>query len=231
MSDPSDCGGFDDKGVLALEYARLNGLARNYLTDQSPFKLIHKLQENIDNSLADDSHLPQLKFHTGYDTRERLSISQDGARLLAWAMHPEFDESIDGFVSPTIWRLGLKKCRLELPLLSSDHESDMTEFAKRDIFELQLKDIRLPLEFLDVEKNEALEFPNAIYDLGTKTLEGLKGEKLTVSREILQYIRNCITSDWDETDEERFWQSRGLNRRASVSGCGANKPPLEDFVS
>lgn len=231
MSDPSDCEDFDDKGISALEYARLNGLARNYLTDQSPFELIHKLQENVDNSLTDDSHLPQLKFHSGFDTRERLSISQGGARLLAWAMHPEVDESIDGSVSSTIGRLGLKKSRLELPLLSSDHESDMTEFAKRDIFEFQLRDIRLPLEFLDVEKNEALEFPNAIYYLGTKTLEELKGEKLTVSREVLQHIRNCIISDLDESDEERFWQSRALNRRASVSGDRANIPPFEDFVS
>lgn len=216
MSDLLDCGRSEEEVISALKYARLNGVARNHLTDQSPLKLIDQLRETIDNGLTENLSLPQLILSTGNDTRQRLSISQGGARLLSWAMHPESDEAIDRLVSSTIGRLESKRCWLELPLLNSDHESDMIEFAKTRVFELQLKDIRLPLEVLDTEKNEGLELSHAIYDSGTKPLERRKGEKLTVSRKILQYIRNSITCTWDEIDEEQFWAPQGLNKKASV---------------
>jgi hypothetical protein len=147
--------------------------------------------------------------------RERLTISKDGAQLLAWVMHLEAAESIDATVHNMMGSPEFKTTRLELPLLGSDHEFDVTEFAKRDAFESHLQDVRLPIEILDVEQNECLEFSSTLQNLGADTLDNLQRQKLIVTRESLKYIQTSIRSNWTEFDEEELWKD--IQEYAKVS--------------
>jgi hypothetical protein len=197
----------DEDDISAVEYARLNGLARNHLTEPFPFSVFHRLQENIDDGLTDDAHLQQLDLLTDFSVSERLTVSKDGAQLIASVLYPESDESIDTVVLSMLGSTELKKMRIELPLLRTDHGSDVKEFARRDTFEPQLKDVRFPLEVLDSDRFEGLEFPSALWNLGAETMEELRKEKLLVTRESLQYIQNSIKDDWTDADEKELWRS------------------------
>lgn len=203
VSDPDELYGED---TLALDYARLNGLSRNYLTDLSTFTIFSALQETIEDDLIDDSSLEELNLPVECGLCERLTISKNGAQLLAWVMHLEGVKSIDANVNSMMESPEFKTARLELPLLRSDHEFDVTEFAKRDAFESQLKDVRLPIEILDAEQNESLQFSSTLQNLGADTLEDIKRQKLIVTRESLQYIQTSIRSNWTGFDEEGLWK-------------------------
>jgi hypothetical protein len=215
MATVSESGGLDDEDILALDYARLNGLSRNYLTDLSTSTILGALQETIEGGLIDDSSLQELNLPVDCGLCERLTISKDGAQLLAWVMHLEAVESIDATVHNMMGSPEFKTTRLELPLLGSDHEFDVTEFAKRDAFESHLQDVRLPIEILDVEQNECLEFSSTLQNLGADTLDNLQRQKLIVTRESLKYIQTSIRSNWTEFDEEELWKD--IQEYAKVS--------------
>jgi hypothetical protein len=216
MPNSSGSSGSEEEDISAVEYARLNGLARNYLTDKTHSTVLGGLQGTLDNGLVCDTHLQQLKIPVDCNTCERLSISKDGAQWLSWVMHPEPYEAIDVIGSFILESLEFKRTRLELPLLNSDHESDVMGFATRDTFELQLKDVRLPLEVLDIERNECLNFSTGLWNLGTEILEELKREKLLVTRESLQYIRSAIRWYWDDVDEEELRGNKKNYARVSI---------------
>jgi hypothetical protein len=207
MSSHSDSYSEEEDDVSAVEYARLNGLARNHLTEPFPFSVFNRLQENIDDGLTDDAHLQQLDLLTDFSVSERLAISKDSAKLIASVLYPESDESIDTTVSSMLGSTEFKKIRIELPLLRTDHESDVKEFARREMFEPQLKDVKFPLESLDSERFEGLEFPSALWNLGAERMEELRKEKLLVTRESLQYIQNSIKTGWTDADEKELWRS------------------------
>lgn len=212
-----------DEDISALEYARLNGLARNHLIDSSPTAILNALREIGNDGLTDDSNLEQLKFPPNYNMHERLTVSKDGARLLAWAMHPELDKMADYIVPSMLGTSYLKHIRLELPLLSSDHEADVKKFANRETFEPHLKEVRLPLEVLDIEKNEGLTFSSILWNLGAKTLEELKKEKISVTRESVEYIQGTTRSDWTDIEENELWRSLQKYNRVSMQHYSARK--------
>lgn len=204
----------DEEDISALEYARLNGLARNHLTDNLPFLLLQKLQEAAEKSLTKDEHLVQFIFSPECDTNERLSVSKGAGRLLAWVMNAKSNQN---HVTSSISRgLKIKMNYSELPLLRSDHDSDVTKFAQRDGFLLHLKDIRLPLEVFDTERDQGLEFSTALCTLGTDMLNELKKEKLVVTRESLQFIEKSIRSVHGEANGLYHWAPRAVQTGVSI---------------
>lgn len=224
MSNTPNSAGFGevDEDISALEYARLHGLSHNHLIDPTPTAILDALQMNVDDGLIDDLHLKQLKLPHDYSMHERLTVSKDGARLLAWAMHHE-DEATGNIVHTISGNSTFKYMRLELPLLSSDHESDVTRFAKREAFEPHLEDVRLPLEVLNVEKDEDLNFSPEMWNLSAKTLDGLKKERISATKESLQYIQSSIRSDWTDSDESELWEGLQNYTRVSVNTSPSSK--------
>jgi hypothetical protein len=204
----------EEEDISALEYARLSGLSRNHLTEPFPPFPIPDFRD-FDDSLTGDSHLRQLDLRASYSTDERLTISKDGARLIAWVSNPEPDELIDDIVRSMLGGREFKMMRLELPLLLSDHEIDCREFAKREGFEIELENVRLPLEILDEEKNEGLGFSPRLWNLGAEKIEELKREKISVTRETLQYIQDAIRLDWAEGNEKEIRSSILRYKRVS----------------
>ena len=205
-----------EEDISALEYARQNGLARNHLTEPPLSSIFETILEGIYDSVMDDMDLQQLHISVDYGLNERLTISKEGAQVIAWALRPEQPKSIDAVVCSMLGSRDFKMIRLELPVLKTDHESDVKEFARRQAFEPQLKDVRLPLEELDEKKNETLEFSPAIWNLAADQMEDLRKEKITVSRETLQFIQSYIINDWTDADEKEVLKTTQKYTRVST---------------
>jgi len=202
--------------ISPLEYARLNGLARDYLADQLVFSELAKLQTAVQRDLTDDSDLQQLDFGNELKVEERITISKEGARLLSSIAQVETCEEIDALTLPLLkTRSILKRAKLELPLLKTDHETDCKNFARREDFEIQLCDIKLPLEMVIEENNEGLVWPSKFSCLGAKVLEKLKQEKISVSKDDLVYLQSALKHGWTEEDDRDLWRSEQKYKRVS----------------
>ena len=209
------CKGLDEPDITPVEYARLNGLSRNHLTDLSSSTILGQIQESINTGIINDSRLEQLRFPEDCHVYERLTVSKDGAQLLAWAMHLESRDFIEDIMPSMQSRSEFKVMRVDLPLLRSDHETDIREFARRKALEPKLKDVRLPLENLNIARNEGLEFSPYFWNLGKEIVEDTKTERIIITRESLEYIQRSIQPDWTEMDEKELW--KGMRTFAKVS--------------
>ncbi|EHK98458.1 hypothetical protein M7I_5759 [Glarea lozoyensis 74030] len=130
----------------------------------------------------------------------------------------------------------VRKLRIELPLLKSHLETDLRKFARRDGFEIDLKDIKLPLELVDESAGEGMTFPDRHHELGSKIIEDLKMEKLAVSREAISFLQRAIQSSWTREDEDELWRDlekiereifaqdvpTPLRKRVKVEGNGSD---------
>jgi hypothetical protein len=173
-----------------------------------------KLRAIIDQSLADDSHLRSFDFGPELGVEERLSISKEAALLLASITREQTAEEIDVLVSPMLHSIdGIKKLKLELPLLRSDHEADCKEFGRKEGFEIKLKDVKLPLEIVNIENGEGLQWPSHFRALGTKIAKELKQERISVSKDTVGYLSRKLTSVWTEEDEEDLWKREQSYKR------------------
>ncbi|KAF4635659.1 hypothetical protein G7Y89_g2425 [Cudoniella acicularis] len=186
-----------------LEYARLNGLARDHLLETTALMHIATLQDGIfDEPWADDLHLPRLDFGLGPRIEERFPLTQDAARIIQMVAKGETQEEIDAIIFPMLSSKDVSSMKLELPLLRTNHNSDVRNFARREGFETRLEDIKLPLEMVNNENNEGIEFPTAYYQLGHQIMEDLKKEKLVVSREAVSFLQDIIQDTFTEEDKD-----------------------------
>jgi hypothetical protein len=207
MSHNSDLSDDECDEVTPLEYARANGLCLDYLCDRASNSEAGKLRAILDHSLADDSHLRRFAFGPELRVEERLSISKDAAFLLASVSREQAAEEIDSLVLPMLnSRNGIKKLKIELPLLHSDHEGDCKEFGRREGFEVRLKDVKLPFEIVSEENGQGLKGPSHFNTLGTKTTEELKQERISVSKNTVGYLSGTLASVWTEEDEKNLWE-------------------------
>ena len=202
--------------ISALEYARKNGLSRDYLKE--PY-----FASNLDvfgdhqNGLTYDCHLPKFDLTADINTDERLALSKDAALLIASVSQEETSAWSDSTMLRMIAAKKRQNFRLELPLLRSDHETDCKKFAQREGFEIKLQDVKLPLEMVDEQNNEGLEFSSSLWGKGEEVLENLKKEKLEVSRVTLVYLQNNLKEDWTEEDDKAIYASLQTYRRVSFN--------------
>ena len=216
LSPPDSLEGEIDDEPPALQYARSNGLARDHLADQLVFSELAKLQIAVQLSLADDIELHQFDFGSELKVEERVTISREGAQLLVCITQEDATEAIDALVLPMLKTKNIvKRTRLELPLLKTDHETDCNNFARRDDFEIKLCDIKLPLEMVNEENNEGLVWPSRLSSLGVKVVEKLKQEKVSISRDDLKYLQDTLKNGWTEEDDKNLWKSEQKYRRVS----------------
>lgn len=200
-----------------LQYARSNGLARDHLADQLVFSELAKLQTAVQHGLTDDSELHQFDFGSEVKVEERVTISKEGALLLSSVSQEDTAEAIDALVLPMFKTRSItKRARLELPLLRTDHETDCKNFARRDDFEIKLCDIKLPLEMVNEEDNEGLIWPSKFSSLGEELVEQLKQEKISVSKDIINYLQDALKNGWTEEDDKNLWESEQRYKRVGL---------------
>jgi hypothetical protein len=184
----------EEPDLSPLEYARKNGLSRNYL--EMPGHILN----------LDDSHLPQFEIAADVNTNERLIFSKEAAQLLSSVIQEATDERwYDDQINKMIHFTRHRHSRLELPLLRSDNETNCKKFAKKEGFEITLKDVKLPLEMVDEANNGGMTFSHAQWNKGAEILESLQKERLEVTRDTLTYLQEISRDDWTEEDEKKLW--------------------------
>jgi hypothetical protein len=223
IDHPDEYGEEIEEDVPPLQYARVNGLARDHLAGSLVFAELARLQTAVQHGVADDSELRRFDFGSELKVEERVTISKEGASLLSSIAREEGSEAIDAFVRPMLGaRSEIRRTRLELPLLKTDHETDCKHFARRDDFEIKLQDVKLPLEMVNEESNEGLIWPSRFSALGVEVLEELKREKISVSKDVIFYLQTSLKHSWTEEDDMDLWNREQKYKRVSRLG------PLQD---
>jgi hypothetical protein len=188
-----------------VEYARINGIARDHTLDNTSINHLLLMQNGLAEFL-DHAYLPQLQASHNIE-EERMSISQSAARLLASAVQRETDESINESILPSLDCRDVKKMYVELPLLQTDHQSDCQDFGRWDGFEIPLHHINFPLEMVDIENNEGLEFPEEFYNFEVETMEKVKQKKIEVMKSSMLFLQNALKVDFSAHQKDEVWSS------------------------
>lgn len=172
-----------------LEYARFYGIALDHLKGNP----LHELPapENILALLEDPPNVFQIDGTSGALQLERLAVGTETAVLLSsiqelGQQRRRFDEDVDLDVHR------FQKIKQELPILLTDHELDLQSFAPRVVPDLENE--HLPLETLDEEADEGLEWPSMYYELPHKFFSEAKAERLDTSKEGLLYLQEVLRS-------------------------------------
>jgi len=187
-----------------LEYARANSLSRNHITEPLPSFDTKFFIDKADFDFLDDRLLQQFQLYFPIKP-DRLLLSRESAELISRTTKYEPVESFDDpFVLRSRRDLSWKTL-VELPLLRSVNEVDRRNFARRDAFEINMKDIKFPLEIMEGE--DSLDLDPKLFTHGAKLIKELKKEKLAVSREAIVLLSSGLRDDWTPEDEKKLWES------------------------
>ncbi|KAH8678652.1 hypothetical protein BGZ60DRAFT_525397 [Tricladium varicosporioides] len=184
----------DDEDLTPHEYALLNCLAQDHLSDPAALEHILTLQKYLSNDDAfwNDIHLPQLDLGSEYQVEERLTLTQDAAKILQMVSGGITQDEIDIITFPMLSSKDVASMKIELPLLKTDHETDCRKFVRWEGFEIKVQDIKLPLEVVDEAKGEGLSIPESYFQLSGKLMENLTKEKIEVSKEGILFLQSVI---------------------------------------
>jgi hypothetical protein len=194
---------FDDdeleEEITPLEYARQNGIALDHNIE--PGHMIANLRALMIGPWSLDEDLPLLDFGEEPKVEERFSVSKEAAILLSSIVRQD-DQQSDGILSSSSLELRRRKrLKVELPVLRTDPDFDYKQFRSRDGFEINIQDVKLPLEVVEVEKDEGLMWSKANRDIGPSVMARIQNEKLPVTRETIAYIQKSTACLWTEEDE------------------------------
>ena len=212
-----------------VDYARFYGLACDH-RQLSPLRGLI-LPENLGSFLDDPPELVHIDLSNVKVPEERLAIDAGAASLLS-----SIAESAKHSPSHSDQDLGINRHRVrgmkhELPLLRSDHELDVFRFAAPIIPDL--KNEFLPFETVDVEEDEAIEWPSSYHALPDETTKRLESEKLEVSKDDLLFLQHTLESQFESVKHEAFEVDDLPYKRVYDSSDGARRliliPKREQF--
>ena len=183
-----------------IDYARFYGLACNH-RELSPLQGL-TLPENLGSFLDDPPELFHIDLSNIKVPEERLAIDAGAASLLSSiaesAKHPPSHSDQDLGID----RHRVRGMKQELPLLRSVHELDVLRFAAPIIPDL--KNEFLPFETVDIEEDEAFEWPSSYHALPDEATKKLESEKLEVSKDDLQFLQHTLKSQFESVEHEAF---------------------------
>ena len=183
-----------------IDYARFYGLACDH-RQLSPLRGL-TLPENLGSFLDDPPELVHIDLSDIKVPEERLAIDAGAASLLS-----SIAESAKHSPSHSDQDLGIDRHRVrgmkhELPLLRSDHELDVLRFAAPIIPDL--KNEFLPFETVDIEEDEAFEWPSSYYALPDEATQKSESEKIEVSKDDLLFLQDALKSQLESVEHEAF---------------------------
>ena len=186
MTDPS-----------LTDYARFYGLTTNHLEVDPLAGLLISESAHID--LEDGPNLFKLDEAKAEVPREKLYVGRDEALLLGSLTESLEHNSFEGVeLDPH----RIRNIKQELPMLRTDHETDMREFAPPLVPDLANE--HLPLEMLDEEADEGLSWPSEYAALPDKYFDTCRAEKLEISITLLDYMRDLMSCDKIAVDHSSF---------------------------
>lgn len=167
-----------------IDYARFYGLVHNHL-EPPPLQGL-TLPENLGSSVEDPPELFHIDFSNVKVPEERLAIDAGAASLLASIQESAKYEVEDVDIDTH----RVRRMKNELPLLRSDHEIDLLRFKSPIVPDLENE--FLPLETLDVEEDEGVEWPSSYYALCDEFAKKSKSEKIEASKDDLSYLQRAL---------------------------------------
>ncbi len=170
-----------------LDYARFYGISLDHLK-RNPLQHC-SAPENILALLEDPPNVFQIDSTSGALQLERLSVGTEAAVLLSsikelGQQSRRFDEDVDLDVHR------FQKIKQELPILLTDHELDLQSFAHQVVPDLENE--HLPLEKLDKEADEGLEWPSIYHKLPGKFFSEATAERLDIPRDGFLYLQDAL---------------------------------------
>ncbi|KAF2708876.1 hypothetical protein K504DRAFT_482355 [Pleomassaria siparia CBS 279.74] len=216
----------DDDEPTILEYARFHGLCVDYTSEQPRVDDIAiPSSETLQTDLQDPPECPTTNPAIEL-TKERLTLNKEAALLLQ-AVHllrpAPVDNETDKIKLPLEdWRQSAK-LKQEVPLLRTDHELDMKSFGNTDT--PSFTRLEIPLEVINVEKDEGLQWPAKYRDYPAQCDEKARAERLQVSKEDLRFLQGALTDSWTIADSERI-KEEGLSYGRKPSWQSITPPLL-----
>lgn len=180
-----------------LEYARYYGLSRNHL-DTDPLELLPPT-EDISLPFDDGKLWEHFSAQARSPPHERLQAVKEASAFLAVTNPKQYEGcAFEGFDSLPRHRIHDNKH--ELPLLRTDHEVDMLDFAHRIV--PNLANEFFPFEKVNDEEDEGFGWPSKYLALPEEVFQRAQSEKLVVAKDVLAYIASVLdTRTRDEVPE------------------------------
>ena len=194
------------------EYARFYGLSIGHL-DYNPLlglskeSVLHSHLEDPDGGFKIDESLD-------ISLAERLQVGVDEAILLAsvTASPPKafvFDQDSE------IDTHRVRNLKAEIPLLATDHEIDMQQFASPVVPDLVHE--HLPLESVEDEADEGLAWPSRFYRLPEEYMIKAEKEQLEISEEVLRSMHETLHSKSKGEDHPSFEIENPTYKRVCIA--------------
>lgn len=174
----------DDVEPRIIDYARFYGLVQNH-REPPPLQGL-TLPENLGSFLEDPPELFHVDLSNVKVPEERLAIDAGAASLLSSIPESAKCE----FEDLGIDRHRVRRMKNELPLLRSDHEIDLLRFVSPIVPDLENE--FLPLETLDIEEDEGVEWPSSYYALPDEFTRKSRSEKIEASKDDFLYLQQVL---------------------------------------
>lgn len=170
-----------------LEYARLHGLARNFLAMNPLVNL-----GQVDDCLGPDEDLaeiPPINEFSGHPRVEKLAFSKDALLLLESATKTaDGVETISHEFAFDTHRI--RSMKQEVPEIRTDHELDMMDFGRPSMPDLENN--FMPMILIDEEADEGLTWPLRYKTLPTEFTKRSESESLAVPSDALVFLRDTL---------------------------------------
>lgn len=197
-----------------LEYARFYGLAHNH-RETCPLANSGHIEDTFVEQLEDlPDEFSLDEFNKNLCT-ETLSFGKDAISVLSFVKLPLLEEiqSFNEDLGLDIHRF--RNLKHELPLLRTDHESDMIDFRTRIVPNLENE--CLPTESVDEEADEGFTWPTKYYTLSDEFAKGSESEKLAATGEALLHLRDALRVPGEIEKHEWFDDEVKSYKRVRVS--------------
>lgn len=196
-----------------LEYARFHGLCSDFTLELSQcHKGVSISHEIFHMGFQDPQGAPLITNPAEELTKERLAVTKEAAMLLLKSTQSLAAAPHD-LLPITSGRKRIIDLKQEVPILRSDNELDLLEFGS--VVEPNFTDLKIPLEPIDDENDEGLEWPSKCLELPARCIQRAKGEKLEVSRDTLVYLQDALRDGHSPEDVENIKREALFHRTVS----------------
>lgn len=200
----------------AMQYAYENDLTSDYLLKS--FSLTHILSPLVqrtipavnDDGFTDHSHLTEAEIPNPVvlDKFKTLATTPDALRLIAEARRIQSEEEIRSLTEIVSSANKLKHMKLELPLLRTDNERDMSAFQQRYLNHSKalirsIKEHRLPLHPQSLVDGEGMELSSKARAECEMIQKNSEEEKVGVTKESLTYLFSLLKDEYTTEDRMR----------------------------
>ena len=198
-----------DEDFSVLDYARLNGLSRDYTTE---LPHIHDIDAPSDETVVQD--LLEFTYDLNANaiselSKERLVVNRDAALFLKAVLScPDAPPNNLTTTDKREWMIGLKQ---ELPILPTDSDLDVLNFGSAALPDLG--SLNIPSEVINEENDEGLQWPSKYFAYPAQCDAQARSEKLAVSRGVLVYLQNAVR-DEVTTEEIEKAKAETLNHKS-----------------